>query len=89
MNDHHVLSADQRLDTMNQGKLRVITTSRWAELRRLEGVDRPPHELRRISLRVALHIRILVRGVCPSAGTVLLCMMKANGVTLCIVDYIY
>lgn len=75
-----MLAADRRLDMKNLEKLRVVMTSHPAERRLPEGVDPPPHVLRRINLREALHTRILVHGVCPSAEMVLLYTTRANGI---------
>jgi len=50
------------------------------ERRPPEGVGPPPRVLRRTNLRGALHTRILVHGVCPSAEMVLPCTTRANGI---------
>lgn len=75
----NVLLADRRLGMRSPEKLHAIMTSRPAERRLPEGID-PLHVLRRTNLHGALHIRILVHGVCPSAEMVLPYTTRANGI---------
>lgn len=76
----NMLLADRRPDTRSPERLRAAMTSRPAEQRPPEEADPRLRALRRTNLRGALHIRILVHGVCPSAEMVLLCTTRANGI---------
>jgi len=73
----NIFSAGPHLGMKNLEKLRVPMMNPLIERRLPEEAD-PQRGLRHISLREVLHIQILVRGVCPSVGMVLLYMTRAN-----------
>jgi len=75
----NMLSADRHPGTKTPEKLHVTMTSR-VERRPPEEVGPAPRVLRRTNLRGALHTRILVHGVCPSAEIGLPCTTRANGI---------
>lgn len=74
-------AAVRRPNTRNPEERHVATTNRSAEWRLPEGAGRPPRGIHRTSRHVAPRTRILVRGVCLWAETVLPSTTRANGIT--------